>query len=110
MAEWRQLVADSVAATPPAALRLAFFGGANLIGGYRLYYMLQHAKRSGVARLSLLTDGLFWIEEASDWLIESGVDEIVVTVPDGRLSAALADRIADFASRDGAPAVRVRAR
>ena len=110
MAEWKRIVADTVASDPNTPLRLVYFGGANQIAGYRLYYMLQYAKRAGIRHVSLLTDGLFWIDEATDWLIESGVDEIVLVVTGGGPGAALAARISGLCSRGvGAPAVRVRA-
>jgi hypothetical protein len=107
MAEWKRAVAASVTATPRRALQLAFFGGANLITGYRIFYMLQHAKRAGVPRVSLLTDGWFWNDEASDWLIESGVDEIVLVAGDARRPPMLAGRVAEFITREGAPPVRL---
>jgi hypothetical protein len=110
MAEWKRVVADTVASDANIPLRLVYFGGANQIAGYRLYYMLQYAKRAGVRHVSLLTDGLFWIDEATEWLVESGVDEILLVVTGGEPGAALAARIGALSSRGaGAPAVRVRA-
>ncbi len=78
MARWKALVDDTAArdrATPVTAL---FFGGANLITGYRLYYLLSYAKRADLSDVTLLTDGAFWIDEATGWLIESDVDRIAV--------------------------------
>lgn len=97
MAEWKRQVADAVQAAAP--LQLDFFGGANQITGYRIYYMLQFAKRAGVSRLTLRTDGVFWIEEAADWLVESGVDEIVLEVAGGTLPPVLADKVAGLSAR-----------
>lgn len=76
MRAWKALVADAAASGAP--LMLEFFGGANSITAYRLFYMLVHAKEAGVSRVSLCTDGVFIDEEASGWLAESGVDEIVI--------------------------------
>ena len=49
--------------------------------------------------VSLLTDGGFWIDEATDWLVESGVDEIVLVAANGQLAALLADRVRSLAAR-----------
>lgn len=112
MAAWKRIVASVVGTDPQVPLRLVFCGGANLISGYRLFYMLQAAKRAGVRRLVLCTDGAFWIDEATDWLAESGVDEIDLVVPDGLLSAILAARMRDVTARAsvGTPVPRVSAR
>lgn len=107
MAAWKDLVAGAVQSAAP--LELEFFGGANQITGYRVYYMLQFAKRAGVRHLTLRSDGVFWIDEATDWLAESGVDEIILEVPGGKLSQGLADKVAGLSARGGAiPAVTVR--
>ena len=109
MTEWKRIVAETVATDPDIPLRLVSFGGANQIAGYRLYYMLQYAKRAGLRHVVLLTDGLFWIDEATEWLIESGVDEIVLVMTGGGPGAALSARISALSSRAGAPSVLVRA-
>lgn len=108
MPAFKRLVAALAAEQPLRPLRLMFFGGANQITGYRLYYLLQYAKHAGVQRVTLCTDGVFWIDEASNWLIESGVDEIVVEAPGLHLDAALAARIREFKRHADAPPVRVR--
>ena len=61
---WKRLVAEAATTDPSAPLQLESFGAANQIIGYRIYYMLQFAKRAGLAHVSLLTDGGFWIDEA----------------------------------------------
>ena len=107
MAAWKELVAGAVQSAAP--LQLEFFGGANQIIGYRIYYMLQFAKRAGVAHLTLRSDGLFWIDEATDWLVESGVDAIVLEVTGGTLPASLADKVTGLSARGLAvPVVTVR--
>ncbi len=109
MAEWKRIVAEAVASNPATPLRLVYAGGANLVTGYRLFYMLQFAKRAGVRDLTLYTDGLFWIDEATDWLIESGVDRVIVCVPGGTPTDTLATHVGDLAARttSGARAPRV---
>ena len=74
---------DEVAARNPGTpVTAVFFGGANLITGYRLYYLLRYAKRAGLLDVTLLTDGRFWIDEATQWLLDSGVDRVAVVVAD----------------------------
>lgn len=106
MAEWKRVVASAVGVEPMPDVTLVHDGGANMITGYRLYYMLQFAKRAGLRRLALRTDGVFWIDEATDWLIESQVDEIDVRVPGGQPEPPLASRIRDLSTR--APRIMVR--
>ena len=107
MAAWKDLVDGAVRSAAP--LELEFFGGANQITGYRIYYMLQFAKRAGLPHVTLRSDGVFWIDEATDWLVESGVDEIVLEVPGGKLSQGLADKVAGLSARGVAgPTVTVR--
>lgn len=109
MAEYKRIVAMHLTSHADLPLHVEYFGGANQITGYRLYYMLQFAKSAGVRHLSLLTDGGFWIDEATDWLLDSGVDEIVLTVSGGEIGAELAKRVTALTSRNGSrPTVRVR--
>jgi len=105
MLGWKRAVAELVAADSGTTIRLVHRGGANQIIGYRLFYMLQFAKQAGL-RVQLVTDGLFWIEEADEWLIECEVDEIVLLAADGCLSDALAERMRALASR-GHHAIKV---
>jgi len=105
MLEWKRLAAQAAAAGRP--LQLRYFGSANQIAGYRLHYMLQYAKQAGVEKVALYSDGQFWIDEATDWLAECGVDEVVLEVP--AVPAPLQARIASLAARSGPhPAVTVR--
>lgn len=96
MFEWKRLVSQAVAANQ--RLELHYFGGANQISAYRLFYMLQHAKRAGSPHVALLSDGLFWSDEATDWLAECGVDEVVLETA-GELPPPLAGRVAALAAR-----------
>ena len=91
MAEWKRLVRDAV--ERDVELQLQYFGGANQITGYRLFYMLQYAKRAGVRHVAFLSDGVFWIDEATEWLLESKVDAIHLRLPGGIPPPALRQRI-----------------
>ncbi len=86
MLRWKQIVKDSVARDRSAPLAVAFFGEANLVTGYRLYYLLRFAKRAGIASLTLVSDGRFWIDEATDWLVDCGIDRIAVIAESPDLS------------------------
>ena len=97
MRRWKQAVVG-LAAAGSEEVQLRHRGGANLIIGYRLFYMIQFAKRAGL-RVCLITDGLFWIEEADQWLLESGVDEIVLLAAGGHLPEALGERVRALQSR-----------
>ena len=78
MTRWTALIDDTAARDRTTPVTAVFFGGANLITGYRLYYLLRYAKRAGLSDVTLLTDGGFWIDEATAWLMESDVDRIAV--------------------------------
>jgi len=97
MAEWKRIVTDAAREQP--VLHVHYSGGANQITGYRLYYLLQFAKQAGVRRLELHSDGAFWIDEATDWLWESGVDRISIAVPGEVPTQDLARRIARLRER-----------
>lgn len=108
MREWKRLVALAQVERRP--LHLRYFGSANQIAGYRLFYMLQYAKQAGVQQVALDSDGLFWTDEATDWLAECGVDEVVLETGGG-LPPPLAGRVAALVRRkDHQPAVIVRPR
>lgn len=107
MQEFKRLVSELGSGPHEIALQLEHFGGANQVTGYRLYYMLQHARRAGIKHVTLVTDGMFWIEEAGDWLIDSGIDSLIVSEHQ-TLDATLAARIEQFAARAGAPPVEMR--
>lgn len=108
MLEWKQLVALAQVERRP--LHLRYFGSANQIAGYRLFYMLQYAKQAGVHQVTLHSDGLFWTDEATDWLAECGVDEVVLETGGG-LPPSLARRVDALVGRqDHQPAVIVRPR
>jgi hypothetical protein len=80
MALWKQIIDEISQDTSNTRVRVIYYGRANMITGYRLYYLLSYAKRSGLNQVILQTDGGFWLEESTPWLIESGVDQIVVAV------------------------------
>ena len=111
MAAWKGIVGDIVAHRSDIPVRLLFFGAANQIAGYRLYYMLRYAKKAGVRRVTLHTDGVFWIDEATDWLIDSDVDRIILSVDCNSRSTPLTGRVHDLEARVRAagrgPAVQV---
>lgn len=96
MALWKRLIDDATARDRATPVTAVFFGGANLITGYRLYYLLRYAKRAGLSDVTLLTDGGFWIDEATAWLMESDVDRIAVVTAGA--AAGIEDRIASLES------------
>ena len=105
MARWKSLIDDAAARDRATPVTAVFFGGANLITGYRLYYLLRYAKRAGLSDVTLLTDGRFWIDEATAWLMESDVDRIA------GVAAGAADGIEDrIASLESARAAAGRSR
>lgn len=93
MERWKALI-DEAAVRPEQPVVALFFGEANLIAGYRLYYMLRYASRAGLHDVTLVTDGRFWIDEASTWLLECGLTRIAIV--NGSAAAGLDLRIAEM--------------
>src|SRR5262245_23133956 len=107
MARWKEIV-DAAAADTGASLAVLFFGEANLVTGYRLYYLLRYAVHAGLRNVTLITDGRFWIDEATTWLLECGVHRIAIVDQDAAdgIEAQIAS-LTERRDRDGlaAPAV-----
>ncbi len=110
MSLWKDIVEQVKDSSPSTTLGVIFHGRANLIAGYRLYYLLSYAKRRGLEQVVLRTDGGFWIAEATDWLIDSKVDKIVIAVNQGDddpTSLPILDRIAELQAAKKARAVEL---
>jgi hypothetical protein len=108
MAVWKRIVGDVVKDGSDVSLRLVFFGAASQIAAYRLYYMLRYAKKAGVRRLALHTDGAFWNDEATEWLVDSGVDQITLPELSAELSARLRELDIRAAGTGRRPVVELR--
>jgi radical SAM protein with 4Fe4S-binding SPASM domain len=97
MVLYRKIVDEIAERAPHTEVWPTFYGEAFLLG-YRLFYMLQYAKRRGLTNLVLNTNGTRFTEEVAEWVIESGLDLVMFSL-DG-FSAEVFERIRVGAHRD----------
>lgn len=91
-------IIDEIADTAPATEVWPTFYGEAFILNYRLFYMLQYAKRRGLTNLVLNTNGTRFGQDVAEWVIESGLDLIMFSL-DG-FTAPVLERIRVGARRD----------
>jgi radical SAM protein with 4Fe4S-binding SPASM domain len=91
-------IVDEIAATAPDTEVWPTFYGEAFVLGYRLFYMIDYAKKRGLTNLVLNTNGTLLTEEAAEWVIDSGLDLIMFSL-DG-FSAPVFERIRVGARRD----------
>ena len=94
---YRKLI-DEIAERAPATEVWPTFYGEAFILEYRLFYMLQYAKRRGLTNLVLNTNGTRFTGEVAEWVIESGLDLVMFSL-DG-FTAPVFERIRVGARRD----------
>ena len=58
---------------------MTFYGDALLLK-YKLYYMIEYAKKKGLTNLVLNSNAMLLDEDAAHWLIESGLDRFIVSI------------------------------
>lgn len=97
MGLYRRII-DEIAARAPATEVWPTFYGEAFILDYRLFYMLQYAKRRGLTNLVLNTNGVRFGRETAEWVIESGLDVVMFSL-DG-FSAPVFEKIRVGARRD----------
>lgn len=79
MALYRRIV-DEIAETAPGTEVWPTFYGEAFVLDYRLFYMLQYAKRRGLTNLVLNTNGTRFGGEVAEWVIESGLDLVMFSL------------------------------
>jgi radical SAM protein with 4Fe4S-binding SPASM domain len=76
---YRRII-DEIADVAPATEVWPTFYGEAFILEYRLFYMLQYAKRKGLNNLVLNTNGTRFDANVSEWVIESGLDLVMFSL------------------------------
>jgi radical SAM protein with 4Fe4S-binding SPASM domain len=94
---YRRIIDEIAERAPHTEVWPTFYGEAFLLE-YRLFYMLQYAKRRGLTNLVLNTNGTRFTGEVAEWVIESGLDLVMFSL-DG-FSKAVFERIRVGADRD----------
>lgn len=79
MALYRRIVDEIAGRAPNTEVWPTFYGEAFLLD-YRLFYMLQYAKKRGLTNLVLNTNGTRFSGEVAAWVLESGLDVVMFSL------------------------------
>ena len=97
MALYKKLVDEIAVVAPNTEVWPTFYGEAFVLD-YRLFYMLEYAKKRGLTNLVLNTNGTRFDAEVAEWIVDSGLDVIMFSL-DG-FSAPVFESIRVGANRD----------
>lgn len=74
---YRKIV-DEVAEVSPGTRLWLDFCGEPLLAGYRLYFMIDYARKKGIKNICINTNGTLLKKEYADMLLDSGIDNISI--------------------------------
>lgn len=94
---YRKIVDEIAEISPNTRLWLDFYGEP-LLARYKLYFMIDYAKKKGITNVNFNTNGTLLDDEMAEMLLDSGVDFISVDV-DG-FSKEVYEKIRKGADRD----------
>lgn len=94
---YKKIVDEIAERAPDTKFWLAFYGEP-LLAKYKVYYMLDYAKKKGLTDTYLNTNGMLLTDEIADMLIDAGLDHLIVGI-DG-FSAEVFESIRCGAQRD----------
>lgn len=72
---YRRIIEETARENPGTRIWLDFYGEA-MLAGYKLYWMIDYAKKKGCTNICINTNGTVMKEEYADFLLDSGVDYI----------------------------------
>jgi radical SAM protein with 4Fe4S-binding SPASM domain len=79
IALYRKIIDEIAEKSPNTRIWLDFFGEALLVR-YKLYYMIDYAKKKGLKNININTNGTLMDEEMGEMLLDSGIDFISIDV------------------------------
>lgn len=79
MKTYRKIISEVAKENPYARIWLDFYGEP-LLSGYRLYYMIDLAKKMGIKNININTNGTLMNEDMADMLLDSGINFISIDV------------------------------
>jgi radical SAM protein with 4Fe4S-binding SPASM domain len=91
-------IIDEIAIKNPSTRIWLDFYGEPLLAGYKLFYMINYAKKKGLTNINMNTNGTLLNEEKAEMLLESGIDFISIDM-DG-YSKEVFEKIRIGANRD----------
>lgn len=74
---YKKIIDETAKVQPGTRIWLDFYGEA-LLAGYKLYYMIDYAKKSGLTNVCINTNATLMKKEYAEMLIDSGVDYISI--------------------------------
>lgn len=77
MSLYKKIIDEIAIENPNTRIWLDFYGEA-LLAGYKLYYMIDYAKKKGLGNICINTNGTLLKPEYSDMLLDSGIDFISI--------------------------------
>lgn len=72
---YRRIIDEVARENPHTRIWLDFYGEA-MLAGYKLYWMIDYAKKKGCTNVCINTNGTLMKEEYADMLLDAGVDYI----------------------------------
>jgi len=94
---YRKIINEIAEVSPNTRLWLDFYGEP-LLARYKLYFMIDYAKKKGINNVNMNTNGTLLTDEMAEMLLDSGIDFISVDV-DG-FSKEVYEKIRVGADRD----------
>jgi len=79
MTLFKKIIDEIASENKDTEIWMTFYGDA-LILGYKLYYMIEYAKKKGLTNVVLNSNAMLLDEDAACWLIESGLDRFIVSI------------------------------
>lgn len=72
---YRRIIDEVAKENPATRIWLDFYGEA-LLAGYKVYWMIDYAKKKGLTNICINTNGTVMKKEYADMLLDSGIDYI----------------------------------
>ena len=72
---YKKIIDETAIEQPGTRIWLDFYGEA-LLAGWKLYYMIDYAKKAGLTNICINTNGTVMKQEYAEMLIDAGVDYI----------------------------------
>lgn len=74
---YRRIIDEVAKENPATRIWLDFYGEA-LLAGYKVYWMIDYAKKKGLTNICINTNGTVMKKEYADMLLDSGIDYISI--------------------------------
>ena len=76
---YKKIIDEIATEAPNTEVWMTYYGEA-LILKYKLYYMIQYAKRKGLTNIVLNSNAMLLDQEMAEMIIESGLDRFIISM------------------------------